>query len=83
MLLFTVGLSALGGDLGGQRERSPKKKLRWGDGPCIRTPNISRSSVIGCVAKYEQTKKCVTKECFVLKYRFFGKLRVIYVLCVT
>src|SRR6218665_1265667 len=33
------------------------------------SPNISRStcSVIGCVAKYELTKKCVVKECFVGK----------------
>src|SRR6218665_268899 len=30
------------------------QNLRW-DGPSIRSPNISRSSVIGCVAKYELT----------------------------
>jgi len=28
-----------------------------GDGPCIRPPNISRSTVIGCEAKYELTKE--------------------------
>ena len=32
-------------------------KFEVGDGPCIRPPNISRSRVIGCVAKYELTKK--------------------------
>src|SRR6218665_4229608 len=31
--------------------------LRWGDGPCIRPPNILRSSVVGCARKYEQSKK--------------------------
>jgi len=35
----------------------PKKTLRWGDSPCIRTPNILRSSVVGCARKYEQSKK--------------------------
>src|SRR6218665_3915119 len=41
------------------------------------SPNILRSSVIGCVSKYEPTKRGVMKECFVLKQRFFGKKRVI------
>jgi len=40
------------------------KKIEVGDGPCIRPPNIWRSSVIGCVAKHELTKKGVMKECF-------------------
>src|SRR6218665_636595 len=41
------------------------------------SPNILRSSVIGCVSKYEPTKRGVMKKCFVLKQRFFGKKRVI------
>ena len=32
-------------------------KIWNGDGPCIRPPNILRSTVIGCEAKYELTKK--------------------------
>src|SRR6218665_1705199 len=35
----------------------PPKNLRWTDGPCIRPPNISRSSVIESMAKYKLTKK--------------------------
>ena len=35
----------------------PQKNFRWEDGPCIRPPNIWRSSVIGSVAKYEKAKK--------------------------
>ncbi len=62
------------GGLGG---RSPQN-LRWGR-PMHPSPNIWRSSVIGCAAKYELTKKGVMKECFVLKQRFFVKKRVIYV----
>src|SRR6218665_725646 len=45
-----------------------------GDSLCIRTLNFSRSSVIGCVAKYELTKKschggifCSEIEAFVKK----------------
>ena len=33
------------------------KKFEVGDGPCIRPPNIFRSSVVGCVRKYELSKK--------------------------
>ena len=36
--------------------RSPQES-EVGDGPCIRPPNILRSTVIGCEAKYELTKK--------------------------
>jgi len=32
-------------------------KFEVGDGPCIRPPNIWRSSVIGSVEKYEQKKR--------------------------
>jgi len=35
-----------------------------GDGPCIRPPNISRSSVVRCVRKYEVSKESVMKEFF-------------------
>src|SRR6218665_2638408 len=52
-----------GGDLGGAGGRFPKK-LEVGDGPCIRSPNILRSSVVGCTRKYEQSKKGVMKELF-------------------
>jgi len=34
-----------------------------GGGPCIRPPNILRSSVVGCARKYEH-KKGVIKELF-------------------
>ena len=37
--------------------RSPFKKFEVGDGPCIRPPNSSRSSVFVCAAKYELTKQ--------------------------
>src|SRR6218665_169757 len=33
------------------------QQLQVGDGPCIRPPNILRSSVVGCARKYEQSKK--------------------------
>ena len=36
---------------------APQKIRGGGDGQCIRSPNILRSSVIGCVSKYEPTKK--------------------------
>src|SRR6218665_116306 len=53
-----------GGDLGGLGGRSPSK-FEVGDGPCIRpggrpmhpSPNILRSSVVGCARRYEQSKK--------------------------
>src|SRR6218665_3683551 len=35
------------------------------------SPNISRSSVVGCLAKYELTKNGVMKECFVLVCEIF------------
>jgi len=54
----------MGGDLGGVRGTVPTK-FEVGDGPCIRPPNISKSSVIGCVSKYEVTEKGVMKEHFV------------------
>ena len=42
-------------------------KVRGGGRPMHSSLNISRSSVIGCVAKYEVTKKGVMKKCFVMK----------------
>jgi len=66
----------MGGDLG-ELGDGPPKKLRWGTAHVFIPPNISRSSVIGCVAKYELTKKGVMEEFIVLKYRIFVKKRVI------
>src|SRR6218665_346665 len=40
-------------------------KLRLGEGPCIRPPNILRSSVVGCARKYEKSKK----KCFYCEER--------------
>jgi len=31
------------------------QKFEVGDGPCIRSPNISRRCVVGCVRKYERS----------------------------
>ena len=42
----------------------PQQIWGGGDGPCIRPPNILRSSVGGCARKYEQSKKGVIKELF-------------------
>ena len=69
-----------GGDL--EWGQSPQN-LRRGNGPCIRLPNILRSTVIGCEAKYELTKKGVMEEYF-SEIEAFGKetshIRVIYVI---
>jgi len=46
----------MGGDLQETDGRS-LQNLRWGDGQCIRPPNIWRSSVMGCAGKYEVLKK--------------------------
>jgi len=56
---------AMGRDLGEDWGTVPPK-FEVGDDPCIRPPNISRSSVIGGVEKYELTKK-KCHECFVMK----------------
>ena len=50
-------VASMGGDFNRGTGDGPSQNLRWGDGPCIRPPDILRSSVIGCVAKYELTKK--------------------------
>jgi len=42
-------------------------KFEVGDGPCIGPPNILRSSVVGCVWKYEQSEKwCFSCEKMVI-----------------
>src|SRR6218665_2950885 len=46
-----------GGNLGGWGTVPPKFEV--GDGPCIRPSNILRSSVVGCVRKYEKSKRDV------------------------
>jgi len=55
-------------------------KFEVGDGPCIHLANILRSSVIGCVWKYELSKNRSHEEIFFLKKRFFVKKRAIYVI---
>jgi len=61
----------MGGDLGRTGGTVPQN-LRWGDGPCILPPNILRSTVIGCEAKYELTKKGVKEE-FLSEMEVFGE----------
>ena len=54
----------MGGDLGGLGD-GPLKNFRWGTAHAsVPLSNISRSSVIGCVRKYELSKKGVIKEFF-------------------
>src|SRR6218665_1415105 len=48
-------------------------KFEVGDGPCIRPPNISRSSVIGCVLKYERGKKRCHEIIFCSEIEVFRK----------
>ena len=45
IIISVVVIIIRGGDLGGLGGRSPKN-LRWGDGLCIRLPNIWRSIVL-------------------------------------
>src|SRR6218665_632354 len=42
----------------------PPTNLRWGTAHASVTPDILRSSVVGCARKYEQSKKGVIKEFF-------------------
>src|SRR6218665_991405 len=67
-----------GGDLG-DWGTVPQKKFEVGDGPCIRPPNILRSSVVGCALKYEQSKRKWHKVIF-MSYTTFNivKLRKIW-----
>jgi len=63
------------------------KNLRWGgqrDGPCIRPPNIWRSSVIGSMAKYKQTKKGGKEEIYFWNRRFSSRKGsyLLYIRCV-
>ena len=67
--------------LRGTGGRSPRK-LRWGDCPCIRPPNILRSNFMRCEAKYELTKKLgVKEEYFCLKLRFLVKKKGVIIIC--
>jgi len=43
-----------------------------GDSPCIRPPNILRSTVIGCEIKYELTQKSVKEE-FLFEIEVLGQ----------
>ena len=63
------------GDLGGTGGTVPQD-LRLGTAHASVPPNILRSTVIGCEAKYELTKKVVKEEFCVLKS---VKKRVIYI----
>src|SRR6218665_3474123 len=56
-------IQPMGGDLGETGGTVPPK-FEFGGGPCIRPPNILRSSVVGCARKYEKCKKGVIKELF-------------------
>src|SRR6218665_793468 len=60
---YATAIIPRGGDLGRTGGMAPQKNLRWGDGPCIRPPNILRSSVVGC-AKVRTEKKSFIKEFF-------------------
>ena len=65
----------IGGDLGRTGGTVPPK-FEVGDGPCILPHNILRSTVMGCEAKYELTKKrCQGQEYLWLKLRFLVKKR--------
>jgi len=44
-------------DASGELGRRSPQHLRWGDGPCIRPPNIWRSTVIIDEAKYVLSEK--------------------------
>ena len=56
-----------GGDLGGEdRGRSPQN-IEVGDAHASVPPHILRTSVIGCEAKYELTKKGLKEEFWVVK----------------
>src|SRR6218665_1166941 len=59
-----------GGDLG-----TVPQNLRWGNVPCIRPPNILRSSVVGCAGNHEKSKKVVF---FVRKgsYTTFNRVKI-------
>src|SRR6218665_3264207 len=56
-LYRTVWLNTQGRKPRGGLGDGPPQSLRWGDGPCIRPPNILRSSVVGCARNYEKSKK--------------------------
>ena len=71
---------SMSGDLGGTWRTVPPK-FEVGDDPCIRLPNILRSSVIGCVWKYELSKERCHEGIFCSEIeRIFLKKRSIYVI---
>ena len=67
----TVKWTILGGDLGGTGGTPPKFEV--GDGPCIRPPNILRSTIMGSEAKYELTKKRCQGGIFLSEIEVFGQ----------
>jgi len=69
MCMFVHIHTCMGGDLGGTGGTVPKN-FEVGGRPMHPSPNIWRSSVIGSVAKYEQTKKGVKEEIFFGNIRF-------------
>ena len=61
----------MGGDLGGLGDGPPKFGV--GTANASVSPNISRSSVIGCVWKYELSKKRCHEEIFCSEIEVFRK----------
>ena len=57
-------------------------KFEVGDGPCICAPNISRSTVIGCEAKYELTKKRSRGGILYSEIDVFGQEKGHIIMCV-
>src|SRR6218665_4000416 len=72
----SVCSATMGGDLGGLKVRFPPN-LRWGWRMHL-PPNISRSSVIGCVSKYELTKTRYNGGIFCSSIEFLMKKMVMY-----
>ena len=71
----------MGGDLGGLGGRYPQN-LRWGTAHASVPLNILRSTVMGCEAKYELTKKRCQGGIFLSEIEVFcqenGVIYVIY-----
>jgi len=70
----------MGGDLGGTGGTVPQKHFRWRTAHVSVSPNISRSSIIGCVRNYELSKKGVIKEFILRNSGFSRQERTIYVI---
>ena len=69
--MMMITSKAMGGDLAGPGGTGSPPKFEMGDGPCIRPPNIWRSSVIGCVQKYELSKKNVSSRIYLSEIEVF------------